>query len=259
MPAARPEADVRAVLELKAAGRTDREISELTGVPIGTIRIWRRRGPSKEVADAIAGRPRCPDCGSEPHDFSQLPSEVYAYLLGAYLGDGHLSRVKRSWVLRVTLDEAYPGIIESCCDAIEALRGRRPSATPRTDSRCVVVSSRWRAWGCLIPQHGPGRKHKRKIELAAWQAELVDADPGAFLRGLVHTDGWRGVNRVIAKGREYSYPRYQFSNRSDDIRGLFTDACDRLGVRWRPWTRYHISVAQRESVALLDEFVGPKT
>jgi hypothetical protein len=60
------------------------------------------------------------------------------------------------------------------------------------------------------------------------------------------------------KGRDYEYARYQFSNRSDDIRRLFTEACDMLGVRWRPWTRYHVSVARRESVEILDYFVGPK-
>jgi hypothetical protein len=111
----------------------------------------------------------------------------------------------------------------------------------------------------LFPQHAGGREHKRKIELVSWQAEIVDRDPGAFLRGLIHSDGWRGLNRVHVKGRDYAYPRYQFSNRSDDIRKLFTDACDRLGVAWRRWTRYHISVARADSVAILDRFIGPKT
>jgi hypothetical protein len=75
---------------------------------------------------------------------------------------------------------------------------------------------------------------------------------------LIHSDGWRGTNKVHAKGRDYEYPRYQFSNRSDDIRRLFTYACDLLGIAWRPWGKYHISVARRDAVALLDEFVGPK-
>lgn len=148
----------------------------------------------------------------------------------------------------------------SCCDAIEELRsGHRP--VPRPDSaglRCVRLNSTWRQWPCLLPQHGPGRKHRRKIELTGWQQEIVDAAPEAFLRGLIHTDGWRGWNRVRVKGKEYAYPRYQFSNRSDDIRRLFTDTCDRLNVKWREGTRYHISVAQRESVAMLDSFIGPK-
>ncbi|MBV8952671.1 MAG: hypothetical protein JO153_00400 [Solirubrobacterales bacterium] len=120
------------------------------------------------------------------------------------------------------------------------------------------IESTWNQWPCYIPQHGPGLKHNRKIDLVGWQKQIVDAEPGPFLRGLIHSDGWRGVNRVHVKGRDYEYARYQFSNRSDDIRRLFTDACDRLGVLWRQWTRYHISVARRDSVALLDLFVGPK-
>jgi hypothetical protein len=110
----------------------------------------------------------------------------------------------------------------------------------------------------LFPQHGRGRKHDRRIELTAWQQKIVRAEPECFLRGLIHSDGWRGLNRVKVKGRWYAYPRYQFSNRSDDIRTLFTDTCDLLGVQWRPWGRYHISVARRESVAHLDSFIGPK-
>jgi hypothetical protein len=122
----------------------------------------------------------------------------------------------------------------------------------------LYIACTWYQWIYLFPQHGRGTKHHRKIELAGWQDEVVRDAPKAFLRGLIHTDGWRGVNRVHVKGRDYMYPRYQFSNRSDDIRRLFTDACDLLGVAWRRWTRYHISVARRESVAYLDTFIGPK-
>jgi hypothetical protein len=94
--------------------------------------------------------------------------------------------------------------------------------------------------------------------MTRWQQGIVDAAPEAFLRGLIHADGWRGLNRVHVKGKDYQYPRYQFSNRSDDIRTLFTGACDRLGVKWRPWARYHVSVAERQSVAILDAFIGRK-
>lgn len=161
-------------------------------------------------------------------------------------------------VLRVALDEAYPWIVISVCDAIEDVRGRRPRAAGRTQDHCVTVTSYWKPWACSFPQHGPGKKHNRGIRLSSWQLQLVEVAPGAFLRGLIHTDGWRGLNRVTAKGRRYEYPRYQFSNRSDDIRELFTDACDLLGVEWRPWGRFHISVARRDAVARLDAFIGPK-
>jgi hypothetical protein len=161
-------------------------------------------------------------------------------------------------VLRIALDTAYPWIVISCCDAIEDIRGRRPHVGRHGHGNCVYVTSYWKVWPCLFPQHGPGRKHTRRIELVPWQEDIVAAHPEPFLRGLIHSDGWRGVNRVHVKGRDYAYPRYQFSNRSDDIRRLFTSTCDRLGIAWRPWTRYHVSVARREAVAQMDRFIGPK-
>ena len=66
------------------------------------------------------------------------------------------------------------------------------------------------------------------------------------------------MNRVRVRGRLYEYPRYFFSNRSPEILAIFTDACDRLGIEWKQNYTWSISVARRESVALLDTFVGPK-
>lgn len=121
-----------------------------------------------------------------------------------------------------------------------------------------TITSYWRAWPCLFPQHGPGKKQDRSIMLESWQDDLVARAPGRLLRGLIHTDGWRGENRVTVKGRSYSYPRYQFSSRSDDIRGIFCNGCDLLEIPWRPWGRWHISVARRDAVAALDRHVGTK-
>jgi hypothetical protein len=46
---------------------------------------------------------------------------------------------------------------------------------------------------------------------------------------------------------------------SGDIRGIFTDALDLLGIAWRQNRFNSISVARAEAVAALDEFVGPKS
>lgn len=105
-------------------------------------------------------------------------------------------------------------------------------------------------------------KHTRKIELVSWQRQIVDEYTQEFVRGLIHSDGCRGANRVrrtLPDGdRWYEYPRYFFTNASDDIRQLFTDALDRLGIAWTQSNARVISVARREAVARLDEFVGPK-
>lgn len=121
-------------------------------------------------------------------------------------------------------------------------------------------------WPCLFPQHGPGRKHNRRIELQGWQQEIVGAHPWEFIRGLVHSDGFRITNwtaRTVAGARKrYEYPRYFFTNRSEDIRNLFTDALETVGVEWKTLYRngeaLNISVARKASVALMDVHVGPE-
>ncbi|MGH2755035.1 MAG: helix-turn-helix domain-containing protein, partial [Actinomycetota bacterium] len=71
--------------------------------------------------------------------------------------------------------------------------------------------------------------------------------------------GWRGINRVTnARGAVYEYPRYEFSNRSGDIRDLFCKACDTLEIGWTRTGSHKVAVSRRPDVAKLDEVVGPK-
>ena len=120
---------------------------------------------------------------------------------------------------------------------------------------CTEVCAYWKHWPCLFPQNGPGMKHTRQIRLDKWQENIIVNEPEMFLRGLIHSDGYRGLNWVNGKG----YARYQFCNRSDDIRALFCWGCDLLEIPWRRMNRYNISVARRDGVARLDQFIGPKT
>lgn len=101
-------------------------------------------------------------------------------------------------------------------------------------------------------------KHQREITLSQWQRGVLDHQPWPFLRGVIHSDGWRGLNTIRHPMKTYAYPRYGFSNRSDDIRSLFCEYCDVVGVEWRRMNRWTISVARRDSVALMDRYIGPK-
>ncbi|MHC8561358.1 hypothetical protein ACW23B_06065 [Streptomyces albidoflavus] len=71
------------------------------------------------------------------------------------------------------------------------------------------------------------------------------------------------MRTVGGEKKRYEYPRYWFTNTSDDIRELFTDTLDKVGVMWtscapRKGVPYNISVARKPSVALMDAHVGPK-
>jgi hypothetical protein len=238
------------VATLLAAGLNDCEIERATGIPRRTICDWRRE-------PASGSRPRlCAVCAGTPDG---LPSRSYAYLLGAYLGDGYVVHTRRGvYRLRVACDLLHLNIAWWIALAIEDVRGRRAALQPRMHSRALDVSSYWKHWPCLFPQHGPGRKHERRIALAPWQQRIVDAHPDQLVRGLIHSDGSRHINRIAHPKRTYKYVRYEFTNRSDDIKRIFCDACDALGVEWRVMNRDSISVARRASVAKLDGFIGPK-
>jgi hypothetical protein len=160
--------------------------------------------------------------------------------------------------LRIIQDDRYPRIIAEIAAAIAAVMptNRVRVAEKYNGWNCAHISSYSKSWPCLFPQAGPGRKHERKIELTAWQWGYVWQEPGMFIRGLIHSDGCRVQNKV--HHGKYAYPRYFFSNNSLDIQQLFRDACDLIGVEYRNNRRNSISVARRDSVARLDEIVGPK-
>ena len=243
----RKPAEVARVLELAAAGWSTGNIVRATGVPRNTVRRW------------TAGRvPKRPPPIADPAAHVGPVADAYAYLLGLYLGDGHVAKHPRG-VLRLViyLDASYPRIVERCASTMAAVMPyNRVSQTQR--SGCARVSSYSKSWGTLLPQHGPGKKHTRRIQLADWQRTVTHAQPQLFLEGLIHSDGTRGINHTRSGGVLRGYPRYQFSNRSEDIKQLFCEHCDLLGIEWRVMNRQTISVARRESVRLLDEFVMRK-
>lgn len=235
------------VQRLIASGLNDCAISRQTGIPRPTVRDWRRRPPRR-----LQHRSSSP-CGVD-HDFTALPPDAYAYLLGMYLGDGCISRARRVWRLRVTCDIKYPAIITRRCEAIDMLMPRQHASVVRRQTRCLDVSHCSKHWPCLLPQHGPGRKHTRRIALEPWQQALVDQATEEFVCGLIHSDGCR----VVANDRGVRSVRYHFSNRSEDIIGLFTAALDSLGITWTRSTKYIVSIYRNVATARMDEFIGPK-
>jgi hypothetical protein len=251
----RRQEDFESVMTLMNLGYRDSEIARVTGIARGTVNGWRHgRGVRyhRRLAEARPSwRPRDP--------------RLYSYLLGVYLGDGCIvtTREHAAW-LAITLDAAYPGIVVETATAVRACFPQTPvRCYARRHGSVAAVQVSHPALPFAFPQHGAGRKHLRPIELHDWQLEITNRFARELIRGLIHSDGCRTINKFKTKlpsGRiaAYAYPRYFFSNLSEDIRRIFCDHCELLGIRWTQSNPRNISVSHRRSVALLDEFIGPK-
>lgn len=262
-----PEATIAQVLKLHREGLNNSAISRRTGVSRPTIRDWvNGRLPhsfrDRTSCERQARRPSaCRRCGGERHDLAEL-GPAYVHLLGLYLGDGVISEHRRRvFRMRVTLDVRYPGIVQECEAAMQAVVPRNRVHRQLRGCNCYEVHAYSKSWPCLFPQHGGGKKHERSIFLAEWQQELARRWPGQLLKGLIQSDGCRVINTGRGGWRQ---PRYAFSNVSTDITSIFCSACDCLGVRWtasfptNEAAAVSIYVSRKADVARLDEFVGPK-
>ena len=233
----------------------------MLGIPRGTIRDW--LDPRKEEAQSSrrALRPRrdCQRCLGIEDVFGP----DYVYMLGLYLGDGHLACSRKGvWRLRIFQDQRYSGLINECRLTMSTLTLSRVRVT--TLIGCVEIGASWKHWIHLFPQHGAGPKWLRPIVMEPWQRSLISRYPAQLVRGLVHSDGCRFINRVRGpkrrEGRKsYEYVRYMFTNMSDDIRLLFTATCDLLGVHWTQTNAHTVAVSRRRDVEFLDTFIGPKS
>jgi hypothetical protein len=247
-----PPARRHQALELSAQGLSDCEVARRLGVPRETVRDWRapRYVPRP---DAVTRRWVCFRCW-RPTSLVLFTPADYAELLGLYLGDGHITLMARAQRLRLMLDAKYPGIVRDAADLLErVVPCNKVGRQYPHEGRMVTLHAYHRHWTCLFPQHGPGKKHDRRIVLEPWQMAFVDAAPWAFLRGCIRSDGCCFINRT---GR-YEYESYDFTNLSRDIRALFAAVCGRLGVECRVYER-RVRINRRDSVALMLEHVGRK-
>lgn len=249
----------RAALDLIAAGLNDCEVSRRLGVPRRTIMDWRRPSYEPRVAYSLE---TCPRCWRRTKPIRFTDSD-YSALLGLYLGDGYISKGLRAHRLRIALDKRYPGIVDEASSLLErCFPENRIDVVSRPG--CVNVSVYSSHLPCLLPQHGPGKKHTRTIALELWQARIIEAAPWPFIRACIQTDGCAFINRTdIHQPVPNEYLSYQFSNKSEDIATLFREACDRVGVATRTNRdrrgQWSVRINRRASVELLRTHVGLKS
>src|SRR5438552_9118411 len=165
----RPAHEAERVLRLHRLGLNPCQIARMTGIPRGTVRDWIDPRSMPRPCRVKLG---CFRCDTEV----AVSAEPYVYLLGLYLGDGHLTALPRSvWRLRITQDAKYTGLIQRCAEAVYAVSRRRAGYAQKIG--CVDVYAYWKHWLHVFPQHAPGVKSKRIICLELWQKELIGRYP----------------------------------------------------------------------------------
>jgi hypothetical protein len=193
--------ELREIFEVYAKCGGVNETARRTGIPRTTVQRFLLRFESlAQFEDEHIDAPSpLVSLKSLPHQNLETKA-AYAYVLGIYLGDGHISNTPRPNVKRmmVYLDKKYPNIIQRCIDTIEIVLPNN-SAKAVNRPTWVYVSCVSKYWYELMPQHGAGKKHERPIILEEWQQQIVDIFPLEFFRGLYHSDGSRSRNVVNGK------------------------------------------------------------
>lgn len=245
--AMRTLAETKKIVYLRDSGFSHSEISRELDIPRTTIRdICQKYADVSQLAEEAVSN-------AVQWRFESSHRQ-YAYLLGMYLGDGCISECRRCYKLRITLDKKYPGIIAETVAAIQSMVPNNKVGIVDRET-WVEVYSYSKHWLDAFPQHGDGKKHQRKIILKPWQRKIVKKFPQQFLRGLIHSDGCR--DRNLVDGIEY--PRYTFTNYSQDIMGIFKKNCRQLGVSYTASKdKKRCMIATRKNVAYLDKFIGEK-
>jgi hypothetical protein len=203
-----------------------------------------------QIADGMC-RPACMAC---------VDDAAYTYILGIYLGDGHIAHMRRGvYRLSVGMDSVYIEVVEEVTRRLrEVLPQNRVSLRRPKGCRAVYVQIYSKLLPELFPQHGPGPKHMRDVSLEPWQRAITTNHPQALIRGLIHSDGCRFIANQRRHSKVYRYPRYCFTNVSPDILRIFCEHLDLVGISWTLSSPKIVQVARREAVSRLDEFVGPK-
>ena len=256
-----PRATVDLARRLSELGVIDSENARICGVSIRAIRHWRQA-----IAVLIGRTQNVVETHLPTVPRRVLDERAYAYLLGLYLGDGHITRGPKRRLRRSgsTCCDGWPGLLD--------LAKQTMSLVMPSSSVFAVADRSWLhgdqehvkalavpACRSMAPAESTSaRSNSSPGSRRSWPGIREASPAGSFTPMAAALINHSAAARSRSGDRWYEYPRYLFVNRSADIHRLCGEALDRLGVAWRFSKPTTISVARREAVARLDEFVGPK-
>lgn len=135
---------------LRTLGLTDKQIAAQCGVSIFAVRHW-RHGTRRTPKTGSGRADYCPQCGTGP-----LAPGAYLYLLGLYLGDGYIGRIRRDVTyLSVICGDTWPGLMTECAEAMSAVFPIPVFKVQRKG--CTEVKGTSTHWTCISPNTDPAR------------------------------------------------------------------------------------------------------
>ncbi len=231
-----------------AEGVSQRQIARELQVDHTTIAYWIRNDFSTGLRNANGLSEK------EIVEFCNKNSVAYAYILGSYLGDGHIIKMPRTYKLRIYNNANDNNVISDQVNALITLFPQNKVSTlKRTKSNCIEVGVYSNILPELFPQHGTGKKHDRDVSLKDWQWDIVWEEPESFIKGLIDSDG----SYYVYQDNDTPTMRYQFTNKSLDIVDMYIKVMAHMGISTRPTQKqcgvFNIFTNKKQDIEKLDK------
>lgn len=252
------------VKELAEKGLNKCQISRETKIPRATIKTWLLRGFCNKAYDKNGLKiGRYEELNPAKILESEEAQKAYSHILAVYLSDGHIIKMphkEKLYKISLYNDIKYPLNTKEWADNLQKiLTKNRVLVYQRNGYNMKIVISYNQNLLLLFPQHGPGEKYTRKLELADWQKKIIQKYPEQFIRGCIQSDGciyWQVIGN-------HSYKRYNYVNKSSDIMDFFLFACECVGIKKEKYLspKRQVFVAQnfsKNDIDILEKIIPQK-
>ena len=196
----------------------------------------------------------------EQLETNQIFRDYYSYILGMYLGDGHIiqAKNKRSYKLTLFNNSFQDKVINLCENSLNYIfPSNRVNVYKVPTCNLIKVYVYNKMIPNVFPQHDFGKNHDRPIKLLDWQLKYLNTSK--MLAGLFHSDGTFYTYN--------GYYFYSFTNCSLDILDICKMCLDDQDIRYTFTSKkaskivtqsYLIKVYRQKEVMKLYNIVGEK-
>jgi hypothetical protein len=205
-----PRETVELARLLSGFGALDRENAEICGVSISSVRHW--RSGSRRSGQGRREVARCPRCHAR-----DLDESAYGYLLGLYLGDGHITKGRRDvYALSIKCCDAWPGLRDQTRIALSAVM---PTSRVFSVARpgCTEIKSTSKHRRVCFRSMGPGGSTSAKSSLSRGRRRSLATTPGISLAA--------SFTRTAAGLSTGSGARLRAAIASTSTRGICSSTC----------------------------------